>query len=216
MSEHHPVRVAIVDDYDVVIAGLAHMFDHYRDRIEVVEMTTGELGEGDVDVVLLDTFAQPEAGDGDLQVLVENPAARHVAVYTWVFDEVVVKEALHVGASGYLAKTLPAGELVEAIERVAAGEIVVSDPPPARTPVGQDWPGREEGLSEREAEVVALIAQGLSNAQIAERTYLSVNSIKTYIRTAYAKMGVTSRTQAVLWAIDHGFELQGRRIDLWR
>lgn len=216
MSEHTPVRLAIVDDYEVVVTGLAHMFDQYRDRIDIVGLAAGEPVVEDADVVLLDTFAQPEAGAGDLQVLVDNPSARHVAVYTWVFDEVVIKEALRVGASGYLAKTLPASQLVDAIERIAAGEIVVSDPPPSRAPVGQDWPGRAEGLSEREAEVVALIAQGFSNAEIAERTYLSINSIKTYIRTAYAKMGVTSRTQAVLWAIDHGFEVQGRRIDLWR
>jgi DNA-binding CsgD family transcriptional regulator len=60
-------------------------------------------------------------------------------------------------------------------------------------------------LTPREAEILALIAQGLSNQQIAERAYLSINSVKTYIRTAYRRIGVTSRSQAVLWAVDNGF-----------
>ena len=70
--------------------------------------------------------------------------------------------------------------------------------------VGGDWPGRGHGLSARQAEIVSLITQGLSNNDIAERTYLSPNTVKSYIREAYRHMGVSSRTQAVLWGIDHG------------
>ncbi len=86
-----------------------------------------------------------------------------------------------------------------------AGERRVSEPPPATWTVGGDWPGREEGLTARESEVIALITQGLSNAEIALEATLSINSVKTYIRTAYRKMGVLSRTNAVLWGLDHGF-----------
>jgi DNA-binding NarL/FixJ family response regulator len=68
-----------------------------------------------------------------------------------------------------------------------------------------DWPGRSPGLSAREAEVIALITQGLGNPEIAARTYPTVNTVKTYIRTAYRKSGVDSRTRAVLWGVDHGF-----------
>ena len=68
-----------------------------------------------------------------------------------------------------------------------------------------DWPGRSAGLTPREAEIIALITQGLSNQEIAERAFLSINSVKTYIRTAYRKINVTSRSQAVLWGVDHGF-----------
>jgi DNA-binding CsgD family transcriptional regulator len=71
--------------------------------------------------------------------------------------------------------------------------------------VGGDWPGRAEGLTHREAEVVALITQGLSNQDVAARTFLSINSVKSYIRGAYRKMGVTTRSQAVLWGVAHGF-----------
>ncbi len=67
-------------------------------------------------------------------------------------------------------------------------------------------PARTHGLTAREAEIIALITQGLSNQEIAERSYLSINSVKTYIRTAYRKIGVERRAQAVLWGIKHGFE----------
>ena len=76
----------------------------------------------------------------------------------------------------------------------------------AERDAGGEWPGREFGLSSRESEVLALITQGLSNQEIAERTYLSINSVKTYIRTAYRKIEVTRRAQAVAWGMRHGFE----------
>ena len=69
-----------------------------------------------------------------------------------------------------------------------------------------DWPGTDVGLSPREAEIIALITQGLSNQEIADRAFLSINSVKTYIRTAYRKMGVQRRSQAVLWGVQHGFQ----------
>ena len=70
--------------------------------------------------------------------------------------------------------------------------------------VGTDWPGREEGLTAREAEVLSLITSGLSNADIAVRMSLSPNSIKSYVRSGYRKIDVTTRSQAVLWGISHG------------
>ena len=82
--------------------------------------------------------------------------------------------------------------------------------------MAQDWPGRSEGLTARESEMLALITQGKSNAEIAAITYLSPNSVKTYIRSAYAKIGVTSRTQAVLWGVRYGLHIEQRRLDTWR
>src|SRR3954453_11936161 len=211
-----PLRLAVVDDYDVVVLGLAQMFDHYRGRVDVVQLAPDEPVTVPVDIALFDTFAQGEADNDDLDILLKNPLASRVVVYTWVFDEHVVDSALRKGVAGYLSKTLPARELVSSIERIAAGEMVVSPRPRSRQSVGQNWPGREEGLSERESEIVALITQGKSNAEIAKLTYLSINSIKTYIRTAYAKMGVSSRTQAVLWGISNGFQIHDRRLATWR
>lgn len=210
-----PIRLAIVDDYDVVVIGVAHMFAGYADRVQVVELVANEPVSVAVDIALFDTFAQGEADSSDLDVVLANPLASKVAVYTWVHDSAVVAEALRKGVCGYLSKTLPALELVEALERIHAGETVVSPPSHAEL-VAQDWPGRAEGLTARESEMLALITQGKNNSEIAALTYLSPNSVKTYIRSAYAKIGVTSRTQAVLWGVGYGLHIDHRRIENWR
>src|SRR6476620_8106457 len=212
-----PVCVALVDDYDVVVIGLAHLFDAYADRIVVAELDANTPITDDVDVALYDSFAQPEADFEDIEVLVDNPHALHVAVYTWNFDPTLVDTALNKGAHGYLSKTLPARDLVTAIESIAAGEIVVSEPPSqSRTAPGLDWPGRTEGLTDREAEVIALITQGRSNSEIAALMYLSINTVKSYIRSAYRKIDVTTRPHAILWGVHHGFTPDHHRIDHWR
>ena len=211
-----PVRLALVDDYEVVLIGVANMFERYRDRIDVVELDANVPIRADVDVALYDTFAQGEADDSNLDVLIANEHAAKVAVYTWSFHPHLVETALRRGAAGYLSKTLTAADLVVALERIRDGEVVVSPAPLKRSTVGLEWPGREEGLTERESEIIALITQGKSNAEIAALTYLSINSIKTHIRNAYRKTGVTSRSQAVLWGVDHGFKVDRHLIDAWR
>lgn len=211
-----PITLALVDDYDIVVIGVAHMFDQYADRIEVVELDVRTPLKQAVDIALYDSFGQGEADLGDLDRLVASPKADKVVVYTWSFAPALVESALSKGAAGYLSKTLTARELVEALEAIHRGERVVSPAPPKnRLSTGLDWPGRNEGLSERESEILALITQGKSNAEIADLTHLSINSIKTYIRSTYRKIGATSRVEAVLWGVEHGFKPDHRRIDDW-
>src|ERR1700761_6764283 len=216
-SARAPITVALVDDYDVVVKGVANMLDPYRDRIVVAELDSTMPVEDYVDIVLYDSFAQPESDHEEIAHLVANPRARRVVVYTWNFHPDLVASAQAHGAHGYLSKTLPARELVAALEAVHAGETVVSATAPrARSAPGLDWPGRGEGLSDREAEILALITQGMSNADVARLTYLSPNTVKSYIRTIYRKIDVASRTQAVLWGVEHGFTPDHHRIEHWR
>ena len=212
-----PITVALVDDYDVVLIGVANILGQYGDRIVIAEMDTNKGLSDEVDIVLYDSFAQPEADHEEIKVLVDNPRARHVVVYTWNFHPDLVDQARSQGVHGYLSKAMPARDLVAALEAIHAGEIVVSDAPPrARSASGSDWPGRGEGLSDREAEILALITQGKNNAEVAALTYLSPNTVKSYIRGLYRKIDVESRTQAVLWGVRHGFMPDHRRIDHWR
>jgi DNA-binding NarL/FixJ family response regulator len=193
------------------------MLDPYRDRVLVAEIDANKPLHDEVDVALYDSFAQPESDHSEIRVLVDNPRARRVVVYTWNFHPDLIASAREQGADGYLSKTLPARELVAALEAVNAGEVVVSDPPGrARSAPGLDWPGRCEGLTDREAEILALITQGRSNAEVAALTFLSPNTVKSYIRTIYRKIGAGSRTQAVLWGVRNGFTPDHRRIDHWR
>ena len=216
-EDRSPILVALVDDYDVVLAGVANMLDRYRDRVLIAEIDANTALHDTVDIVLYDSFAQPESDYEEISALVANPRARRVVVYTWNFHPDLVDSARRQGVHGYLSKTLSARELVGALEAVHAGEMVISTPPPrARSATGLDWPGRGEGLTDREAEILALITQGKSNADVATLTYLSPNTVKSYIRTIYRKIDVASRTQAVLWGVDHGFTPDVHRIDHWR
>ncbi|MBO1756806.1 response regulator transcription factor [Allobranchiibius sp. CTAmp26] len=206
-----------MDDYDVVLLGVAKIIDQYRERVIIAEIDTNQPLKDTVDVVLYDAFAQPESDREEIGVLIRSPCARKVIVYTWNFHPELVESARRQGVHGYLSKALPAREFIAAIEAVHAGEIVISDPPGRARPVtGLDWPGRGEGLTERESEILALITQGHSNAEVSSRTFLSPNTVKSYIRTIYRKIDVESRTQAVLWGVDNGFSPDHRRIDHWR
>jgi DNA-binding NarL/FixJ family response regulator len=212
-----PISVALVDDYDVVLMGVAQMFERYRDRVVIAEIDSNEPVADTVDIVLYDSFAQPESDQDQIAVLVKNPRARKVVVYTWNFHPDLITRAREQGADGYLSKTLPARDLVAALEAVHAGQHVISEPGHrTRTAPGLDWPGRHEGLTDRESEVLALITQGKSNAEVASLSYLSPNTVKSYIRTIYRKIGVASRTQAVLWGVEHGFAPDHNRIEHWR
>ena len=216
-ARHPPIRVALVDDYDVVLLGLAQMLDQYRDRVIIAEIDTNEPLKDIVDIVLYDSFAQPESDHDEISVLVENPRARRVVLYTWNFHPDLIRTARQQGVHGYLSKTLPARDLVAALEAVHVGQVIVSDPPPrARSTSGLNWPGRGEGLTDRESEILALITQGKSNAEVAALTFLSPNTVKSYIRTIYRKIDVASRTQAVLWGVNNGFTPDHHRIDHWR
>jgi NarL family two-component system response regulator LiaR len=202
-----PIRVAIVNDYEIVVAGVAAMLAAHHERVRVVELDSGLPVLSDVDVILYDTFSQIQGDGVDLEDLVRGGGAR-VVIFSWNTQEEVVRKAIDRGASGYLSKGMSAEEIVSALEAVHAGE-TVAPPDSAEVvehPDGGDWPGRDHGLSARESEVLALITQGLSNQEIASRTYLSINSVKTYIRTAYRKIDVTRRSQAVGWGMRHGFE----------
>jgi len=200
-----PIRLALVNDYEVVVRGLAEMLRSYSADFEIVELDADMPVQQPVDIALYDTFAQAQ-GDGDgVARLLANPRVRKLVVYSWNLQESLAATTMQRGVSGYLSKSLTGGELAAALKAVARGETVISPDPGRSSVIGGDWPGREEGLTAREAEVLALITQGMSNVDIATRTSLSINSIKSYIRSCYRKIGVSSRSQAVLWGATHGF-----------
>ncbi len=200
------IRLAIVNDYEVVVHGLAAMLRSYSDRVEVVEVDANTHPKSAVDIALFDTFAQSFRDRERIARLVSDPRIGKVVVYTWGADDPSVGATRVPGISAYVSKRLAASELVETLEKIHAGDPVKLHDSGHGPLVGGDWPGREEGLTARESEVLSLITQGYSNNDIVETTMLSINSIKSYIRSAYRKIGVTSRSRAILWGIDHGFQ----------
>ncbi|MGI9156337.1 MAG: LuxR C-terminal-related transcriptional regulator [Marmoricola sp.] len=194
-----------MNDYEIVVKGLARMLEPYADRVRVVEAAPNlPVGE-QADIALYDRYSRIHDFDPDIDSVLTQCNARRLVIYSWNLHPELVRSSLNSGADGYLGKRLPAAELVEALERIHAGEIVVTEDDITDVPQIGDWPGRNHGLTTRESEISALITRGPGNKQIADRAFLSVNSVKSYSRSIYRKMGVTSRSRAVLWGIEHSF-----------
>lgn len=207
MPSDRPVRVALVNDYEIVVRGLAAVLAPYVDRIAVVEVDARRPVVSDVDLVLYDTFGQSQGDAMDLDALTVGSAAR-VVVFTWNVERDLIDQAQHAGAAAYIAKSVSPDELVDALVRIHEGEqLVVVSPDGQEAETGRfgRWPGEEHGLSPRESEVLALICQGLSNEEITARAFIGINTVKTHIRTAYRKIDVATRSQAVRWGMEHGF-----------
>jgi two-component system, NarL family, response regulator LiaR len=189
----------------------------------VVERTTEDGPDHRVDVALLDCFALPD-GAGIIATLAEHPNVGKVAVYAWDVDRDLIDAALRSGAHGYLGKGLDGRRLAEGIVAVHRGEDVVArsaadpdaaDPDPAEDTGVRRWPGQAAGLTERESEVLALITQGRSTRDIGAALYIGVNSVKTHTQKVFRKIGVSTRTEAALWGIDHGFRPDRSSRDDW-
>ncbi len=210
-----PISVALVNDYPVVVQGVARMLEP-DDRLRVVELDSLVDPGQPVDLVLFDAFAASGQLFEDVARLQRDPRHGRLVVYTWDLAPGTVSDALDVGVRGCLSKALDGPALADALVRVHRGEVVVDPEPPRTDASGErvengDWPGRAEGLSARESEVVALITRGWTNDEIATGNFLSINSVKSYIRSAYRKMGVERRSQAVLWGVEHGMLPQPSR-----
>ena len=200
MDFDRPLRVRLVNECELVHAGFTQMVSEYADRVTVLPPAAGR--DELADVALVDPFIRRHEDEPTVPTTVTRPpGTTRVAVFSWECRVGYVERAMLGGADGYLAKGLPAVELIAALEKVHAGErIVALDLDRGVEPQAP----RVIGLTPRETHVVALIAAGAPNKKIARQLGLSMNTVKSHIRTAYRAMGVTSRTPAVLWAVEHG------------
>jgi DNA-binding NarL/FixJ family response regulator len=198
-----PVRVTLAHECELVTVGFTGLLAPYAHRVQVLP-SPGGVPARDVDLTLHDTLA----GVRDLPVEAVHHVAHDGRLVTWTWNARpdLVELALGNGVSGVLSKALPAPRLVAALESIHHGRPVVdlgAGQPPVET---LEIPASPlETLTPREAQVVAMITAGLDNQTIADRASISINSLKSYIRSAYRKMGVASRSQAVLWGVRHGY-----------
>lgn len=209
------ITAAIVNDYEIIVRGVAAMLAG-QPSVRIVEMASDLPVRTPVDVALYDAFAMPSMAGSDIGEIVASGRVGSVILYTWRASPALVNEARDRGLGGVIVKAEPVDSLVRLLHRARAGEFVTSrtieKPPPRGEPAARSWPGKDMGLTAREAEVIGLITQGLSNQDIAARMFVSINSIKSYVRSAYRTMGVTSRSQAVLWGVEHGLAPQRVRV----
>ncbi|MCY7402082.1 MAG: response regulator transcription factor [Nocardioides sp.] len=193
--------MVILDEGELVRGGLERMLAAYAGAAVLLPAAEPGTASPPCDLELYDpAYDRARVVEGTLP---PHPPGRVVA-YSWDTSRDAVSTELARGAVAYISKRAPADRLVRALVRAGGGQVVVEvgDPHPRTTraaaPEAQ-WP-----LTPRETAVLALIAHGLSNQDIAEELALSLNSIKSYIRSAYRKIEVASRSQAVLWAVRHG------------
>ncbi|CAL9614485.1 MULTISPECIES: response regulator [Streptomyces] len=207
-----PVKVLLVDDHQVVRRGL-RTFLEVQDDIEVVgEAADGAEGvaraeELRPDIVLMDIKMPGMDGIDALRRLRElgNPA--RVLIVTSFTEQRTVVPALRAGAAGYVYKDVDPDALAGAIRSVHAGHVLlqpeVADALLAREEAGGGQ-GRGGSLTEREREVLGLIADGRSNREIARALVLSEKTVKTHVSNILMKLDLADRTQAALWAVRHG------------
>jgi two-component system, NarL family, response regulator LiaR len=196
-----PVRVALSNDYEIALLGLAQMLARHPDKVQIVDLTTLSRIPHEADIILFDTFGRLPDVDTKLRKIVEENSAK-VVVYSW--DDYPEDTARRHGAVAYLHKSLNADDLVARLVAIHEGIHPPPDVESGEEPL-RSWPGQVLGLTERESEMLTFITRGLTNEEIARRAFLSINTVKTYIRTAYRKIGVETRAQAVAWGYENGF-----------
>ena len=175
----------VVDATEIVREGVAVLLRDHADRVVLLPPDTLERP----DVAIFDPVTQPRA-------TVRSSSGPTTPLVALVWDETArsTARARLFGASQVLRINAPVEDVVVAVER-AHREWTLPDPTPPGLVV----------LTAREQEILGLICRGHTNTEIAELSFLSINSVKTYIRAVYRKIGVSRRSQAVLWGIDHGY-----------
>ena len=210
------IRVVLVDDHAVVREGLARLVDGAGD-MEVVGTAADGAHALDVvrgsrpDVVLMDLQMPGTDGVAATRALIEADLGVQVLVLTSFSDEERIVAALDAGAVGYLLKDAEADDVLDGIRAVNRGESPIH-PRAARVllgarrleAAGRPGEGAAVTLTPREREVLALVATGLANKQIARRLGISDRTVKAHLTSVFARLGVEDRTQAALWAQRNG------------
>ena len=159
-------------------------------------------------MILYDAIGLHEGDGSDLEFYVKETTAA-VLVVSQDLRPDLASRALARGADGFFSLGVDDDELLAAVLAATAVGVGGEAPGSSDAAAVEARLGQDVGLTPREVDVLTLITRGLSNQEIAEQSYLSINSVKTYIRSAYRRIGVNSRSQAVVWCLQHGFPSDG-------
>jgi DNA-binding NarL/FixJ family response regulator len=205
VSDPKNIRVLCVDDHPLLREGIAAIINNQPDMQLVAEAANGTEGVEQFrkhrpDVTLMD-LRLPDMSGVDSMIAIRNdfPEARIIMLTTFEGD-VEVQRALEAGARSYMLKSMPHKELVDAIRRVHAGK--KSIPPVIATRLAEHL--SDEALTQREIEILRCVAEGNRNREIADRLFISEETVKIHIKHVMEKLGATHRTQAVAIAVRRG------------
>jgi two-component system response regulator DevR len=207
-----PITVFLLDDHEIVRRGLRDLLEAEQDIKVVGEASTQDQAVGrvhalDPDVAVLDVRLQEGNGVEACREIRSLHPRTACLILTSFADDQALFEAIMAGAAGYVLKQIRANDLVDAVRRVAAGQNLL-DPAVTARVLERLRRGPEEDeliarLSAQEHQVLLLLAEGLTNRQIAERLYLAEKTIKNYVTSVLSKMGLTRRTEAAVYAARH-------------
>ncbi|MFJ1655491.1 response regulator [Streptomyces sp. NPDC088337] len=210
MTDDAVISLLIVDDHPVVLDGLRGMFESAPGFTVLAEAPNGveavrKAAALDPDVILMDLRMPGGSGVDAIRELTRRGARSKVLVLTTYDTDSDTLPAIEAGATGYLLKDAPRDELFTAVRAAAEGRTVLSPAVASRlvSAVRAPAPGKEP-LSAREREVLALVARGTSNREIARELFISEATVKTHLTHLYAKLGVKDRAAAVAVAYDRG------------
>jgi len=205
------IDLLIVDDHEMVRLGLTSYFS-ILDDIEVI----GEAEEGAEgvkmaltsypDVILMDLVMDVMDGIEATEVILEEWPEAKILILTSFIDDEKVYPAMEAGASGYLLKTSSASDIAEAIRRTHAGEAIIEEEVSQKLEDEEQNSDRRilhEDLTNREFEVLHLVAEGLSNQEIADELFITLKTVKTHVSNILSKLEVSDRTQATIYAFKH-------------
>ncbi len=193
-----PIRVAVVNDYMIVVEGLRALLKPSEPEIQVVEIDIRNSPKRGVDVTLLDTYGEHESLGERVRPLTTDPSNGAVVVFSFSDGPEAVRRAVRAGAQGFISKTAPRNQIVDGIKAAAKGERVVLTHRSQHAQIDTTlrWPGRDIGLTERESELLSLLSTGMTNRELGDHLYVSENTVKTHLRRLYSKLGVRNRAQA--------------------
>ena len=206
-----PIRVALVNDYVIVVEGLRALLRSSEPEIEVIEIDIRKGPRRRVDVTLLDTYGELGTLAERVRSLGADSSNGAIVVFSFSDRPQAVRRAMRAGAQGFISKAVPRQKIIDGIKAAARGDRVVLTQRSQHAQIDEAlrWPGREIGLTERESELLSLLSTGMTNRELGSHLYVSENTIKTQLRSLYAKLGVRNRAQAASLAVqgilgDHG------------
>jgi DNA-binding NarL/FixJ family response regulator len=193
-----PIRVALVNDYLIVLEGLRALLRSSEPEIEIIELDIKKKPRQTVDVTLLDTYGELESLGERVRALSADSSNGAIVVFSFSDRPEAVQHAMSAGAQGFISKAVPRQPIIDGIKAAAGGDRVVLTHRSQHSQIDQvlRWPGRDIGLTERESEILSLLSTGMTNRELGRNLYVSENTIKTHLRSLYAKLGVRSRAQA--------------------
>jgi DNA-binding NarL/FixJ family response regulator len=193
-----PIAVALINDYMIVLEGLRSLLRSSEPEIVIVEIDVRKGPRRRVDVSLLDTYGELDSLGERVRALSADPSNGAIVVFSFSDRPEAVEHAMRAGARGFISKAVPRQQIIDGIRSAAGGERVILTQRSQHSQIDEAlrWPGRSIGLTERESEILSLLSTGMTNRELGTSLYVSENTIKTHLRSLYAKLGVRNRAQA--------------------